>query len=53
MLELVSFMTIFIVAVMIIFVVATFGGIVYLLLYLVNKHKNKEKKTMSNSIKKV
>jgi len=44
MLEMVSVMTIFIVAAMIIFVVATFGGIVYLLLYLVNKHKNSNKK---------
>lgn len=44
MLEAVSLMTIFIVAAMIIFVVGTFGGLVYLLLYLVNKHKNSNKK---------
>jgi hypothetical protein len=40
MLELASLITIFIVAAMIIIVVATFGGLVYLLLYLVNKYKN-------------
>jgi flagellar basal body-associated protein FliL len=48
MLEMVSVMTIFIVAAMIIFVVATFGGIVYLLLHLVNKKKN-EKQTKKDN----
>ena len=44
MLEFVSLIAIIIVIIMTLFVVATFGGIVYLLLYLINKHKNKQKK---------
>ena len=53
MLELVSIMTIFVVATMIIFVVATFGGLVYLLLYLVNKSKYKSKKDIEIQSRKV
>ena len=40
MLEIASILGIVIVIVMTLVVVGTFGGLVYLLLYLVNKHKN-------------
>jgi len=40
MIEMASLIGIIIVIVMTLVVVATFGGLVYLLLYLVNKHKN-------------
>ena len=53
MLELASFITIFIVAAMIIFVVTTFGGLVYLLLYLINKSKYKSKKDIEIQSRKV
>ena len=43
MLEMASLLGIVLVIIMTLFVVITFGGIVYLLLYLVNKNKNKDK----------
>ena len=41
MLEMASLIAIVLVIIMVLFVVTAFGGLVYLLLYLVNKHKNK------------